>query len=152
MQASQPLAVFGSGSSAVRVSQVLSLDAAQSVAVDAAARASAGRALARNPNLTASDAIRRTLTDGRLDLRAATELAVLAASATVDVVGLPQDIAETQAGAPVRQVRVRVSAGLLASSTAAMPPAMRPHSVTQQTDDSYLVSWLPDLNTEAPAN
>ena len=152
VQAARPLAVFGSGPAAVQVSQVLSLEAAQAVTVDAAARATAGRALARNPHLTASDAIRRTLTDGRLDLRAATVLAVLAASTTVDVVALPQDGAETQAGAPVRQLRLRVPGSLLTSTTAATPPAMRPRSATRQSDDSYLVSWVPDLNAEAPAN
>jgi hypothetical protein len=149
-----PVAVFGSGQTRVEVSQ---LDAmGEDLSVARQARVVAGAALLRNPGVRIPSALAPIASEGRLDLRAATLLAVLAARGQVVLSALSQDPSEALAGAPVRSIEFGLTAGgggqAVAATVQALPGQFRPQQLQAQPDGSFRIVWLPDLSLTPPVS
>ena len=130
-----PVAQVGSGDGALEVWQSAprsSPAALQAVLKqDAAARVTAGAALADNPRLRTDPAVKGTVRTGRLDLRATTLLALLADATPVRLSQIVAVPAETALGRPARTIRIAVSdPAALRRTLAALPTSYRPAAVT----------------------
>lgn len=150
-----PVAVFGDGQERIEISQLGAMGTSLSTARQA--RVLAGQGLARNRQVTVDPGLADPISEGWLDLRAATTLAVLADQAQVQVLALPQSAPEQRAGAPIRILRFALTgtadpAGLVAQTVSALPPNMRPMSSSRRPDGSFQISWLPDLALTPPVN
>jgi hypothetical protein len=109
---SLPVAAFGAGAQRVEVSLLVDGSASSlrtRLVQQTAERLAADRALLANPRLTVADAALPSLTDGRLDLRAATVLALLAARTDVHIVRISLHPAEATAERPARTFAVSLS-------------------------------------------
>lgn len=109
---SVPVAAFGAGAQLVEVS--LLVDGSTSslrtrLVQQTAERLAADRALLANPRVTVADAALPWLTDGRLDLRAATVLALMAARTDVHIVRISLDPGEATAERPARKFAASLS-------------------------------------------
>ena len=109
---SVPVAAFGADARLVEVSLLVDGSASSwrtRLVQQSAERLAADRALLANPRLTVADAALPWLTDGRVDLRAATVLALLAARTDVHVVRISLDPGEATAERPARTLEVSLS-------------------------------------------
>ena len=151
-----PVAVFGNGQARVEISQLGAMSTSLTTAQQA--RMMAGQGLARNPGLHIVTSLASTISDGRLDMRAATLLAVLAGQRSTALLKLPQAGAEARAGAPIRIIVLQLAGDptsadqLLGSTVRALSPSLTPYQTARQPDGSYQIVWLPDLNLTPPAN
>jgi hypothetical protein len=149
---SQPVAQFGTGVDSVQVREVIPTGIRPSVV--AASRTMAGQALLSNKALSVVPSAVPLLSQGRLDLRAATLIAALAAQTRLTLIGLAQQPVEANAGAPIRTVQLDLggSSRLLKEYIDALPVDYRPASSQRQKDGSYVVQWHPDLATAPPVS
>jgi hypothetical protein len=149
---SQPVAQFGTGADSVQVREVIPTGIRPSVV--AASRTMAGQALLSNKSLSVVPEAVPLLSQGRLDLRAETLIAALAAQTRVRLIGLSQQPVEATAGAPIRTVQLDLggSSRLLKEYIDALPVDYRPASSQRQRDGSYVVQWHPDLATAPPVS
>jgi hypothetical protein len=109
---SLPVATFGSGPQRVDVSLLVGGSARSlpsRLSREASERRAADRALLTNPRLATPAMLRPWLDDGRLDLRAATVVALLAARTDVHVVRITLDPAEAAAARPARTVALSLA-------------------------------------------
>jgi hypothetical protein len=109
---SVPVAAFGGGAQRVEVAVLVESSASSlraRLTQQAAERLTADRALLANPRLTVAGTDRPWLTAGRLDMRAATALALLAAQTDVRVVRIALDPAEAAAQRPARTLAVSMT-------------------------------------------
>ena len=142
---SVPLAVFGPAAGRVEVRMVVpgstsSLDAR--MARDAHDRVGAGRALLANPRVTTDPAPQAVLRDGRLDMRAATALALLATNTDVHVKRLALDQPEAAAGRPARTVTLSVrNTSALTQTLRMLPHAYAPSGVSAPVGGSCELTW-----------
>lgn len=150
---SRSMASFGTGADRVEVRQLLP---ANRLLAGQSSRLLAGTALLANRAVTFDSSLRPVLATGRLDLRAATLIAVLAAHGQVQLTALPQDPGEAAAGAPIRLVWLGLTAGqpsaLLSRMIDALPAATRPVRNTSLADGQYALEWAPDLDVLPPVN
>ena len=152
---SVPVARFGLADAMVEVRSVLRTTTARLTAVLAADRANrrlAGTALASNPKLSATPAVRTVLRDGGLDLRAATYLALVASDTKVRVTDLPIDPAEAAASRPRRVVTLATTgaaATAIRAAAAALPPDYAPARDTA-TADSLTLTWSANAQPVEP--
>ena len=138
LAATAPVATFGSADAQVTVRQAV----ADSAAVVSAARPPM-RALGARPSksccatrqCTPAATRRAVLQSGQLDLRAATVLAYLANSTTVQLTNVSPDAAEQAAGLPIRSVDVTIGApAVMQTIVSGLPVAYQPASVTPPVD------------------
>jgi hypothetical protein len=127
--------------------------------LDPAERAAAGRQLATNSRLLASEPVRAALRAGQVDLRVMAVLAALCAEHEITLVATGNSPAERGTGLPDRTVVVaavdgrpvtdRRSARLLLDWLQTQRPPFAPAS-TRSTPDGIAISWrLPDVFDKA---
>jgi hypothetical protein len=152
---SVPVAVFGSGSEQVQVRQLGAAPSTVSESrrvVDAGDRKLAGRGLLANPEVHADRAAGAVLAAGRLDLRAATVLAILADRTGIQLRAMPVDPAEAAAAMPARVVTlIARDPKQLAALLPTLPPPYRPQSVRSNADGSSTLTWTPIIAPVMPA-
>jgi hypothetical protein len=145
--ASEPLAVFATGSTAPRVGQVFAggtSDLTDRKARDTTTRVRAGGQLVANPAIRLDTTTRAAVQAGRLDLRAASVLAVLSQSGTVWVRSLTADPAETRAEQPARVVTVTVAdPAAVQSLLSGLIAPYRPANVTLISQGTLRLTWSP---------
>jgi hypothetical protein len=128
-----PAAVFGRAADRVEVCMIVHASASnldEHLASDARDRAAAGRALMRNPRVMLDAALRRQISRGELDLRAATVLALLAARTDVHITEIVTDRSEAAAGRPARMLTLTLrNADALATTLQTLPAAYAPAAV-----------------------
>jgi hypothetical protein len=145
LQRAVPIAVFPTGAGQIVVGAVS--DVAPSVLAehrsdDAQLRTGAGQGLLANPNFVASPAAASALSAGRLDLRPATALALMAAEGTVQLQRVTSVAAETAAGLPARTITfVATPAAKQRALLLGLSQAYRPLTWTHQPDGSYTATW-----------
>ncbi|PZS16435.1 MAG: hypothetical protein DLM57_10435 [Pseudonocardiales bacterium] len=144
LQASLPIAVFGSGPHQLVVRQASTESAADIASrrrADDQIRLTAGRQLLANPAIRASRAVEAVLEAGALDLRAATVLALMANSSHVNILTVNIDKPEQAAGLPARSIDVRTDAApAVQAMLSNLSPSYRP-SVTQLPNGSNRIVW-----------
>lgn len=123
--------------------------------LDPAGRAAAGRQLADNPRLPASEPVRAALRAGRVDLRAMAVLAALCGEHEISLAATGNPVAERGTGLPDRTVVVAAVDGIPVTDRRAAKPlldwlhAQRPPfapAETRSTPDGVAISWrLPEL-------
>lgn len=146
-----PVADFGGGITACWLPPG-GVSAAREERQDAAARVTAGAALARNPGVSLDATTRAAVRAGRLDLRAATVLALLANATSVRVLALAADPVETAVGRPVRALAVAVgSQSALRQVLAGLPASYQPSRVTSQATATAL-RWNVAVNPNPPVS
>lgn len=131
-----PIAVFGTGATAVRIAQTTpggSPALAAQRRLDARDRMVAGVALAGNPSVRVSAGARAQLRLGGLDLRAGTVIAVLAGHTLVHITAITGVAAERAAGLPARTVELALAdpavlPSVLAGLSAPFRPSMTVHT------------------------
>jgi hypothetical protein len=138
------VARFGSGSSSA---EVRSIAAKVGAVTNAWRRALAagrrgGAALAANPYVLASPAVRGQLRAGRLDLRAEALLALLAGRGRIRVLEIIADPAEAAAGRPARFVTVEAAEPVFGVDLTAIAPAYRPSTITRLPGARAGFGWL----------
>ncbi|RLV49096.1 phospholipid carrier-dependent glycosyltransferase [Nocardioides mangrovicus] len=124
------VAQYGSGEQQVAVYQVHAEGASVASQIadrDAAARPSAGRALAANPRLELSGAARKALASGAVDSRLITLLATLSADHRLRITSFPTVDGEY---GPARSVRLTADRSVLRAAEAQVEP-FRPDRVVQ---------------------
>jgi hypothetical protein len=147
LASSVPVASFGPTTGRVEVRQVVSDPAAaQQVSVlrhdDADTRRQAGTQLLSNHGIAVAAQPRAQLLAGRLDLRAAVVLAVLADSGPVQLTAVVADPAEAAVGLPARSIRIEGAAlAELPGLVKTLGAQYRPNSPRHESDGSWLVSW-----------
>lgn len=147
LAASVPIALFRAGAQRVAVEQVLPVAADQRSArieADRNARAQAGIGLLDNARIHPDGQSASVLSQGALDLRPATLLALLADTTDVRVLGMPLGTPEKAAGMPSRTLRLepvrRVS---LASAIESLAGPYMPQSVTTAASGVSTIVWSP---------
>ena len=151
-----PVAVFGNGQDRVEVSQLGAMGTSLTTAQQA--RLMAGQALQRNPSVHIVAGLVPVVSDGRVDMRADTVLAVLAAQSPVSLLALPQASAETRAGAPIRTISFSLGGDpaaadtLVGATVRSLPASMAPYQTSHRPDGTYRIVWLPDLALTPPVN
>ncbi len=144
-----PIARFGSGADEVDVLEVVSAGAVLQKDT-AAARESAELQLLHNPKLHLSDSATTVLQDGRLDLRAATMLALIAQYADVTVVAIKSSDAETAAGIPARTIEIHLTdSTALTQTLESMGGNYTPASVASGPNGDRVITW--PVSATAPA-
>ena len=140
----EPVAVFGGAAERVEVRMIVHASASRlddRLASDADDRATAGSELMGNPRVTLDATVRRPLGRGELDLRAATVLAVLAASTDVHIAKIVTDRSEAAAGRPARTLTLTLrDPGALAKTLRALPAAYAPAGV-RTADGATQLTW-----------
>jgi hypothetical protein len=142
---SVPVAVFGPAAGRVEVRMIVpgsgsSLEAR--MARDAHDRVAAGRALLANPRVTADPGPQAVLGGGRLDMRAAAVLALLATKTDVHVARVALDKSEAAAGRPVRTVALSLrKASVLAETLRMLPQAYAPSDISGPVGGSRELTW-----------
>jgi hypothetical protein len=140
-----PIAVFGTGTAAVRIAETVptgSRALAAQRAEDTYERGIASTALISNPSVQMSAAVRLTMSTGKLDLRAATVIAVLAGQAQVQIAAVLGDPAEIAAGLPARTVDlVLTHSAELAAVLATLSEPFRPSAIVRTGSDGYRLVW-----------
>jgi hypothetical protein len=142
---SVPVAVFGPAAGRVEVRMIVpgsgsSLDAR--MARDAHDRLTAGRALLANPRVRADPGPHAVLGGGRLDMRAATVLALLATKTDVHVTRVALDQPEAAAGRPVRRVTLSLrDTSALAETLRMLPVAYAPSGISAPVGGSRELTW-----------
>jgi hypothetical protein len=145
LTSSVPIAMFGSGSGVVLVRQASTADAADlaaSRAADLQKRRAGERQLLANPAIHAGTAARTALHAGRLDLRAATVLALMANSSHVDLLSVNIDRPEQLVGLPARSIDVRTDAeSAVEAMLSNLPPSYRPTSDSRLPGGAHRMVW-----------
>jgi hypothetical protein len=145
LQQAVPIAVFPTDAGQIvvgAVSDVAPSTLAEHRSDDAQLRTGAGRGLLANPNFVASPAASSVLSAGRLDLRPATVLALMAAEGKVQLRSVTSVAAETAAGLPARTVTfVATPAAEQRALLLGLSQAYRPLTWTHQPDGSYTATW-----------
>jgi hypothetical protein len=145
LAASTPVAKFNAGGTDVEVRKIDPAGAADltaRMARDRSQRVQAGASLLRNPHLHADNAATAILLAGKLDLRADTVLAELAADAEVQLSDVTQDAAEAAAGLPVRTIAVwSPDSSALTATLAALPVTYRPLRMTPVAGGNVQLQW-----------
>jgi hypothetical protein len=142
---SVPLAVFGALAGRVEVRLIVpgrasSLEAR--LARDVRDRLGAGHALLANPRVTTDPGPQAVLRDGRLDMRAATVLALIATNTEVHVRDLALDKPEAAAGRPVRTVTLSLrNAAALTQTLRMLPHAYAPRDISAPVGASCELTW-----------
>jgi hypothetical protein len=148
VNASLPLAVFGTGTGAPSLRQVFSagLVAARSdQARDAALRASSGVQLLANPRLKVDAASTAILRAGQLDLRAQNVTNVLATGAPIWLTIAATDPAEQRAGLPARSITVTTQdSAAMQVTLASLTPPYRP-VITSIAPNKVRLTWPPQI-------
>ncbi len=142
---SVPVALFGTGSSAVAVRKVLPGGTAgldQRRAQDQQARIQAGTELLSNPHVHATGAAAQAVRSGGLDLRAGTMLALLADRTDVQLNDVSADAHESAAGLPARTMTISAAdPSAISTVLTEMPSASRPLEVTPVAGGSERMRW-----------
>ena len=140
-----PVAIFGPADDQVAIRQAV-LDPAAVVsarqATDKQTRASAEAELLRNPAIHSSGSAAAALQSGSLDLRAATVLAYVANSSTVQFANVTASAPETAAGLPIRSIDISVtSRAVMQTIISGLPIAYQPASVTPLSGGAVRMVW-----------
>jgi len=147
MQGASPLAAFGTDVQQVTVVQLPSGGKArfrQQLSKDKGSRRQAGQALSQNTRITADAALSRMLSDGMLDLRAASMLAVLAEKSPLRLLPPPVDPAGRRVGAPIRSIRfIGIPVAALAGIADGLAADFHPLRIHENTDHSMTWTWSP---------
>ena len=142
---SVPVAVFGPVAGRVEVRLIVAGSASgleARMARDVHDRLGAGRALLANPRVTTDPGPHAVLRGGRLDMRAATVLALLATNADIHVTRLALDKPEAAAGRPVRTVTLSLrNTSALAQVLRMLPHAYAPSGVSAPVGGSCELTW-----------
>ncbi|SOD70674.1 hypothetical protein SAMN05892883_0334 [Jatrophihabitans sp. GAS493] len=143
LNGSVALARFGDGDDPTDVRTVLNrsagaIDAQRSA--DQSQRRSVGAELAANPQVITSATVHSQLTDGILDIRAATVLDQLAAQNPVNLLSIDPVTAETRAGMPARQITISTAqTSSLIAAVRALPAALQPTQFIANATGGQLV-------------
>ncbi|HEY3716305.1 MAG TPA: hypothetical protein VGL39_17395 [Jatrophihabitantaceae bacterium] len=149
-----PLSVasFGTGSGQVEIALLVDGNAAslsQRLARDSNERRMADRALLANPRVVTDPAIRPWLADGRLDLRAATVVALLASRTDVRLTRVTLDRAEAPLARPARTLTLSMTdPAALAAVQRALPAAYAPARVSTLPGGARQLTWSVGLAPE----
>ena len=147
--ASSPLALFGTGSQEITVSQVYpDLGSGLSTALvhDRSLRKQAGSQLVQNPSITFSPSAKKTAEAGGLDMRAAAVLVLLAKSTSVYVIDIVDDPAEARASRPSRTIVI--SAGnlnMVQQTLSSIGLDYRPAHVQVIDQNAVQMQWIPAI-------
>jgi hypothetical protein len=145
LASSVAVADFGSGRDGLDVRQAVTDSAAvvgSRTATDASTRRTAEQELLRNPAFSATGNAAAVLERGQLDLRAATVLAYLANSTTVQLGNVSVSAPEQAAGLPVRSIDVTIAApAVMQTIVSGLPVAYQPTSVTQLSTGAVRMVW-----------
>ena len=149
---SLPVASFGSGVQRVDVSLLVDGKAVTlggRLAREASERRTADQSLLNNPRLALPTPLRPWLADARLDLRAATVIALLAARTDVHVVGIAVDPAEAAAHRPARTMALSVpDRAALTDVLRALPSSYAPMRVSARPGGVRQLTWPVGLAPE----
>ena len=147
--ASVALALFGTGSSAVTVSEVhpeLGSAVAARIKADRLARGQAGTELVKNSSISFSASAKKTVQAGQLDLRAASFLVQLARTSRVYVIDIVCEPPETVAGRPCRTIVISTGdLNMVQQTVSASALGYKPISVAQIDHDAVRLQWIPAL-------
>lgn len=140
-QSSLPIAIFPD----VQIRQIVDGSTAEylrSREADRADRLVAGTSLLANPNIVAAPAVASRLTEGGLDMRAASALTALAGAMRVEVAGVEDVEAEAAAGLPARSMTVRVVDTRRATTVlSGLTAAFRAEQVIATPDGAIRLHW-----------
>jgi hypothetical protein len=139
-----PIAKFGSGQQQVDVTLLVEGEAsglADRLSREASERSEADRGLLTNPRVSTPAGLRYWLADGRLDLRAATTVALLAGRAEVRIDAIGLDAAEAAAGRPARTIVLSTDAAALPEVLRTLPPSYAPDRVSALSAGSHQLTW-----------
>lgn len=139
---SVPVAKFGSRGGAVVVRQRVDVRyAARLWAADATGRRAAERELLRNFNVRTAPGARSALAAGRVDMRAATVLALLAGRGPVRLLAATPEPAEQAVGQPIRILELRVDSGAAQDIRAGLSAAYQPATVAHLPGGVQRWTW-----------
>jgi hypothetical protein len=143
--AAVPVALFGPASNQVAIRQAV-LDSATVVSARQAAdekfRSTAEAELLHNPAIHSSGSAAAALQSASLDLRAATVLAYVANSSTVQFANVTASAPETAAGLPIRSIDIKVtSQAVMQTIISGLPIAYQPSSVTTLSGGAVRMVW-----------
>jgi len=147
-----PVASFGTGSGRVEIALLVDGNAASlpdRLARDANERRTADKALLDNPRVRTDPALRPWLADGRLDLRAATVVALLASRTDVHLTRVTLDRAEAALARPARTLRLSMTdPAALAAVLQALPVTYAPAHVSTLPGSARQLTWSVGLAPE----
>ena len=154
--ASFPVAVFGTAPQQIEVRMIVAGSDARlqaRLARDLADRVEAGRDLVANRHVTAEGRSHALLRAGRIDLRATTVLAMLAAKTIIRINAVALDPAEAAAGRPVRTLTVSVRyQSVLDDVLRTLTPEYAPIQVTPVGATTSQLVWGVGLAPDHPVN
>lgn len=139
-----PIAKFGSGREQVDVTLLVDGEAsglADRLSREASERAEADRGLLTNPRVSTPAGLRNWLAGGRLDLRAATAVALLAGRAEVRISAIRLDAAEAAAGRPARTIVLTTDTAALPEVLRTLPASYAPAGVSALPAGSHRLTW-----------
>jgi hypothetical protein len=154
VDATAPLAYFGTGATQTMVGQVFrggTIAMAQAMMDDTRLRAEEGSGLLRNRNVRADAAMRKVLANGLLDARAGALIGVLAGVGQVTVTDPVRSAPEAAAGLPYRIVTISVSNPvLLDNSVRRADPKYKPASAVPVGATQRRLTWTPAVAPDKP--
>lgn len=139
-----PIAKFGGGPQQVDVTLLVDGGAsglADRLSREASERSEADRGLLTNPRMSTPAGLRYWLADGRLDLRAATTVALLAGRAEVRINAIGLDAAEAAAGRPARTIVLSTDTAALTEVLRTLPRSYAPDRVSALSAGSHQLTW-----------
>jgi hypothetical protein len=154
INATAPLAYFGTGSAQTMVGQVFhggTAAMAAALEADTKLRAREGSDLLHNPNVHTDVAMRKVLANGLLDARAGAMISALAGSGQVTITHPQRAAPEAAAGLPYRMFTVAMAnTVLLDNSVRRADPKYRPASTVALGTTQRRLTWTPAVAPDKP--
>jgi hypothetical protein len=154
INATAPLAYFGTGSAQTMVGQVFrggTIAMAQAMLDDTKLRAEEGSELLKNPNVHTDVAMRKVLANGLLDARAGAMIVSLAGSGQVTITAPVRAAPEAAAGLPYRTFTVSMSnATFLDNSLHTANQKYKPATVVALGPNDRRLTWTPAVAPDKP--
>jgi hypothetical protein len=154
VNATAPLAYFGTGSTQTMVGEVFgggTAAMAKAMVADTKLRVQEGSALLKNPNVHTDVAMRKVLANGLLDARAGALIVSLAVGRQVTVTNPIRSAPEAAAGLPYRMFTVSIpDTVFLDNSLRRASPKYKPASVVVLGPIERRLIWTPAVAPDKP--
>jgi hypothetical protein len=154
VNASAPLAYFGTGSAQTMVGEVFGggmTAMATAMIADTKLRAQEGSELLKNPNVHTDVAMRKVLANGLLDARAGALIGAFAGAGQVTVTNPLRSAPEAAAGLPYRMFTISMpDTVFLDNSVRRADPKYKPASVVALGPNERRLIWTPAVAPDKP--